>query len=257
MNLNPFRRKPDDKSNDGLLNAIVALASNQTPQTYQQYHSELLTSELYMAEDPEASPRPILLVDNDGGVIMPVFTDIARLKKTFPDATGYSAIPMQKLCQLVMSNDIHSININPEHGPGSFLQRKEIEALATGKSPEVPDLGQSGYSEPNLIEYGDPTIPTEDEVRTMTGKASLLLQESPHIVAAYLILLGSGNNDSKLTITLEFDEHTTQQQKTDFTRSFVPELEAQIGRRMPAKWLEGDKLRAVKKRVTPFYTRNS
>lgn len=256
MTSNPSRHEPEMPTNEPLLNAIVALASNATPTTFEQYYQALLNSQLYLAEDPDASPRPIMLVDEDDGIILPVFTDYKRLKTVFADAVRYSATPAPELCRIALGNGIFKMNINPEQGPGSYLGRDEMEALARNEIPDTSQMGQSSWDNPNFVPMGDPKLPTEAELDEITRQASILLGKESGVVAAYLILMGSGEGASALTIALEFDSGTGQQHKTDFTRQFVPSLEAKVNRLMQATWLDGEHLQEVKSRVKPFYQKS-
>src|SRR5688572_10028559 len=104
MNFNPFKRKPELLTNQPLIKSIIALASQSTPQSWREFYTEVLKSALFIAQDPDAAPSPILFVDKAGEVVLPVFTDIERLKKVCPDAQSYSAIPVRELCRLALGN---------------------------------------------------------------------------------------------------------------------------------------------------------
>lgn len=251
MNLNPFRRKPDLTTNEALVKAIVAVAARPTPDAEHTYYNEVLKSKLYLADDPVASPRPILLVDESDEIVMPVFTDIMRLKKVFPDAQRFGAMSGQEICQLALKNTIFIININPQHGPGCHLLRSEIEALANGQIPDISADEPPSWDEPEFIPMGDPQLPTPDLLDKIMESGILLLQREIGVRAAYIIMVGS-----RLTVALQFNPSASYETKTQFTRSLVSSLEVVSGFPMNIVWLEGEQLKEVQKRVEPFYEQN-
>lgn len=252
MRLNPFNRKNDPPENDELLNAIVVLASKETPHTLKKYYKALLKSKLLLAADSESLPDPILFVDNDGGIILPMFTDFKRLHTAVPDVQRYSHTPLPELCRIALSRGIFKISINPENGPGTYLSHHEIEVLAMGQIPDTSDIS-AWDDNPNFIPMGDPKLPTEDELNTITDYAASLLKRQSNVLAGYLILMKSSDDESTLTIAIEFNEQATETQKMEFTRKFVPALEKRVQRHMRAIWLEGEQLESVRSRVKPFY----
>ena len=192
-------------------------------------------------------------MDDDGGIILPLFTDFKRLHTTFPDSPRYSQTPLPELCRIALSRGIFKVNINPENGPGSYLTQHEMNILANGKIPDTSDVSEWDDN-PNFIPMGDPKLPTEDELEAIKNHATSMLHKETTITAAYIIMMKSGNDESKLTIAIEFNDQATHAQKTNFTRVFVPALEKQVDRPMGVVWLEDEQLESVRSRVVPFYS---
>src|SRR5688572_11892650 len=180
MRFNPFRRKPDPSTNEALLAAIVALASQGTPQAWRAFYTELLKSSLLIAEDPENSPAPVLLVNKSEEVILPAFTDVARLKRLCPDSPRYNVILARDLCRLALRNEIYIININPEQGPGGILERGELEALANGEIPDVEEVEPPSWDNPKFVPMGSSKLPAQDVLDKITDTASALMKQESH-----------------------------------------------------------------------------
>jgi hypothetical protein len=255
MGFNPFRRNPAPPTNEGLLKAIVALASQQTPQTWNAFYSELLNSELFIAQDADSAPSPVMFQDEDGDIVLPVFTDVRRLQKVVPDATGYSPMTVQRLCQVALWNDISIININPEQGPGGYLDRDEMAALAENRIPEMTPSDGTSWNQPEFVPMGDSKLPSPETLDKILDTASSMLQNETTVEAAYLILSGSSGQDSQLTIALLFQNSVAQDRKSRFTQVLIHGLEAEFGMPFKSVWLEGEQLEAVQARVEPFYKR--
>jgi hypothetical protein len=248
---------PQLPSNERLLNALVAVGSNNTPQTHNTFYSELLKSTVLLAQDPETASRPILFVNQADEIMLPIFTDLERLNQVCPDAQGYSPIPFRNVCQLALRNAIYIININPEYGPGGYLYRDEIEALANNTVPAITPAESASWDNPDLVPMGDPDLPASEVLEQITDTAESLLEKEPTAEAAYIILLGSGETKSVLTIALHFTDSTADDQKTEFTRQLVNAVEAVTGQPLRVVWLEGEQLKAVASRVEPFYQRGA
>jgi hypothetical protein len=253
MRLNPFRRTPDSPTNEALLKALVALASQSTAQNHHAFYTLLLKSTLLMAEDPEAGPRPIMFVDELDQVILPIFTDMQRLLKVCPDARGYASVSISQVCQLALGNDIYQININPEHGPGCYLTRDDMEALANNKIPNLTPTDIELWNKPNFVPMGDSKLPDEETMERIVKTASEVLQQAGNVKAAYLILYGGDEGSTRLTIALEFQETANHDDKTTLTKQLVSSLEASFNQPFYVLWLGDEKLAAVRSRVPPFY----
>jgi hypothetical protein len=257
MNFNPFKRKPDLPTNETLIKTIISLAAQPTPQSWRAFYIQVLKSSLFIAEDPDAAPRPILFVDTSDAVILPVFTDVERLKKVLPDAQRYSAMPAHELCRLALQNGISAININPENGPGGFLTPRQMEALANGNLPDIASDDDSSWDNPDFIPMGNPKLPTQEELDKLTDAASVILQKEADVESGYIILMKSDDNQSVLTIALQFKIGGSSSAKTELTQRLVLAMEKVAGRPISVVWLEGEQLKAVKSRSKPFYQQES
>lgn len=257
MVFNRFRSQPEFPTNERLLKAIAALAAEGMSKAGRQFYTALLESTLLIAEEPDAN-RPILLAgDSEDQVILPVFTDVERLKRVFADAERIAAIPARNLCRMALSNDVYMININPEHGPGGYLDRDEMAALANDAMPDMSDakareLGQGGF-----VPFGSDRLPTQELIDSMLDVARDLLRKTPTVEEAYLILTNLSNDDNVLTIGLLFNQQALTEEKSAFSQHFIPTLEAAIGRRMHTIWLTDRDLEAIRENVEPFYQRTS
>lgn len=257
MVFNRLGRKPDFPTNERLLKAIAALAAEGMSKAGRPFYAALLESTLLLAEEPNAS-RPILLAgNNEGEIILPVFTDIERLKRVFADAERISAMPMREICRMALKNDIEQININPEHGPGGYLDRDEMAALANDSMPDTSDARERELGQGGLVPFGSPKLPGPDVIENLLDAARNLFRKQPSVEEAYLILTRQGDDDSVLTIGLLFGSQVLTEDKSTFSQQFIPTLEAAIGRRLHTIWLTEQDLAAIRQNVEPFYTRST
>jgi hypothetical protein len=249
---NPFRRKPQPPTNDELLKAIMVMATSDTPDSWRNFYTVLLKSTLLIAEEPDHS-GPILLGD-DEKVILPVFTDTERLHKVFPDAVRFGAIPARDLFKLALKNEIDSVNLNPQHGPGGFVDRDEMEALAKGEIPDLSAFSAPSLSSPNFIPMGDPKLPSQEIIDKLTDSARFLIEKEGIVKEAYMIMT-TRVNESVMAIALYFNSDVDEDRKAAFSQLLVPMLEGVIQRPMDLMWLEGERYEAIASVVPPFYTR--
>ncbi len=256
MSFNIFKRKSSSSTNDNLLNAITVMATADTAQSYRDFYAAILKSILLLARENNA-PSPILLEDPSGKVILPVFTDLERLKKVFPDARQSSMMSAPDIFNIALKNSIYRVNINPEYGPGGFLERYELEALAKGEIPELRTAAEPSLGEPNFIPTGNPKLPPQEVLDKMTETAYSLLKIEPSIDEGYIILTKSDKGESRLTIALHFNNSANEDDKAAFSQRFVLPIEAIIGKQLNLLWLEGERYKAVKSVVEPFYKREA
>lgn len=254
MAFNLFRRKPNSPTGDTLLKAITVLATASTQEARRNFYRALLNSTLLLAQEGVGS-RPVLFADEAGSVVLPVFTDLERLRKVCLDVRGYSALPACDIFRLALKNNIHCVNINPEYGPGGYLEHHELEALANGEIPDLPTVAEPSLGEPTLIPMGDPKLPTQEVLDKMQATARSLLARETSVDEGYLILTGSNDGNSQLTIALRFRTAASEDDKAGFSRRFVPSIEDVIGQPLKLLWLEGERYKAVQSVVEPFYRR--
>ena len=127
---------PHFPTNEPLVNAITALAGQDTPQVRQAFYTALLNSTPLMAEE-QGENRPILFVDSSKQIVLPIFTDLERLRQRFPNVKRAGAASIHELCGIILKYGMHRIHINPEDHPSRYLDRGEIQALAKGIIPDL------------------------------------------------------------------------------------------------------------------------
>lgn len=256
MKFNPFQRKPVIPNED-LLKAITAVAANPTPQTKRRMYEAILNSQLLMANESETDPAPILLETEDGQVVLPVFSDIERLRKVFPDAKRAGAMPARQLCALALQYDIDIININPAHGPGGDLERYELEALAEERIPDTSSAAGRKLGDPAFVPMGSSKLPTEKVMEALTTKAQSMLMAEASVREAYLILMKSEAGDSRLTVAVLFDSIAKDDRKSAFSQQLVHTLEKVADRPIGIVWLDTENLKMIQARQEPIYKRGS
>ena len=133
MSFNIFKRKSSSSTNDNLLNAITVMATADTAQSYRDFYAAILKSILLLARENNA-PSPILLEDPSGKVILPVFTDLERLKKVFPDARQSSMMSAPDIFNIALKNSIYRVNINPDIEQPFFAQYHDLLRMAWCRS---------------------------------------------------------------------------------------------------------------------------
>lgn len=250
-----FSRQPKPPENQELIQAIIARSAQHSDATFQAFYMALLNSTLLIAEEPNQS-RPILLEDPSGEVILPVFTDSERLSRVFPDAQRFALFSASEICRMALQNEIDMININPEHGPGCYLMRREMESLANGEMPKLPaERDQRLDSDSTLVPFGDSKLPSEEKINELVVKAQSLLAQELGVDEAYLILTASDGSDSILTIGLCFTPETSEETKTSLTQRLVTTGEAVINRRLKIIWLGDNDVSTIRQNVAPFYSR--
>jgi hypothetical protein len=254
---NPSRRRPGYPTNEPLLKAITALSAQQhNPGAWRAFYAALLDSTLLLARET-GQPRPVLFDDVEGRVVLPVFTDLKRLRQFLPDVTEVATLPARDLCQLALQNDIPRININPQHGPGGFLNHAEMGALALGQIPALPNNDEFPLKDdPALVPFGSPELPSEDVLDEMLAKARKLMAEEQQLEEAYLILMRRDEHKSLLTVGLRFKDDASEEVKSAFTRRFVPAIEAIIHQPLHMMWLKDKEVEDIRINVDPFYVRD-
>lgn len=252
---NPFKRKAQPPTNDALLKAIMVMATSRTQESWQNFYQILLKSTLLIAQEPDQS-GPILLVgDNGEDIILPVFTDAERLHKVFPDSVRYGAMPAPDLFKLALKNQIYSVNINPQHGPGGFVDHDEMTSLAKGEIPDLSSFTDPGLGDPTFIPMGDPKLPSEEVIDSMIDSARFLIEKEGIVDEGYLIMTTNDEKKSKLALALRFSPDVEEDRKTAFSQLLVPLIEGVIKQPMDLLWLEGERYEAIASVVPPFYKR--
>jgi hypothetical protein len=254
MVFNRFQAKPDYPTNDKLLKAIIALASQGMDKAGRAFYAAVLESNFLLAEEPDMA-RPILFSDENDEIVLPVFTDLERLQSVFPDAQRIGTMAARDVFRMALSNKTYRININPEQGPGGFLERYELEALVKGEIPDLSDAGKREWEEPDLVPFGSPKLPPQEVLDKMVETAITLMRREPGIYEAYLTLTRTAQDESVLTIGLYFAKNIKPDDKAAFSQQFVPAIEAVIERPMHLIWLEDRDVNAIRMNVEPFYTR--
>jgi hypothetical protein len=253
---NASRRRPGYPTNEPLLKAITALSAQQhNPEAWRAFYAALLNSTLLLARETDID-RPVLYDDNAGSVVLPVFTDLGRLQTVLPDITEVATLSARDLCQIALQNDIPRININPQRGPGGFLNRAQMEALALGQIPALPDDNPSPLKdEATLVPFGSPELPSEEVIEEMLVQARKLMAEESQIEEAYLILMRRDEHNSLLTVGLRFTDEASEAPKSAFTQRFVPAIEAVIHQPLHVLWLKDEDVQDIRINVDPFYVR--
>jgi hypothetical protein len=254
MVFNMFRRKPEVPENEELIRAIVNMATNQTPDNYRTFYTAILRSDLLLAGETE-EPHPILLVDEQDHIILPVFTDVERVKKVYPDATRVGKMPVQAIFRNAVKNNYYQININPEIGPGAFLTFDEISQLANGEIPNVPTKGSGDLGEGTFVPYGSPKLPSEDEIAKLLQKAQSVLTQEAKVEMGFLILMRSETGGSQLTIALRAQAGTDLNKMASFSQNFVNAIEAEIGQPVRMMWIDDQSYESISINSQPFYVR--
>jgi SseB protein N-terminal domain len=248
-----FRRKPTFPKNDDLLSAITILATQHTPENYRDFYTVLLKSKLLLAEEI-GQARPILGVDKEGNIVLPVFTDVERVKKVYPDASRVGTMAAAEIFRLAMNDDIHAVNINPEHGPGIFLSREEMGYLANDTIPHDSGTTRGPLGDGKFVPFGDPKLPSEETLKKMVQAARDLLAEESKVQEGFVILTRSDKGHSQLTIGLYGKEQNIKNTAM-FSQTFVNTLEDVIGGPLRLMWLDEDDYEAIRVNSAPFYVR--
>jgi hypothetical protein len=254
---NPFSRQPEQPMNEALLNAIVRLASENTPEAWRNFYTTLLNSTMLVAQE-KGMNRPVLFDDGEGGAILAAFTDIERLMKVLPDIGGYGMMPFRDMCNVALGNGINTININPQIGPGGYVLRHQLEALANGQIPEIDAEDGMISREPIFRPAGDPSLPSQEVIEKLLAAATSLLEQEPSVEAGYIITTRGDEPDSesRLTIALRFNHTISTDARSAFIQKSVTKLESVAGLPLDVIWLEGERYKAIASVVPPFYERD-
>lgn len=252
---NLFKRKPKFPTNEELIKAIATVAALGTAEAERNYHKAVLKSTLLIARERDEA-RPILLVDQSGEIVLPVFTDLGRLQTVYTDAAGFGMMPAPELFQFALKNEIYKVNINPEKGPGAFLLREDLEALAQNKLPDPRHLDEPKLGDPNFVPMGSDELPPEEVLNKMVEDAQVILERDSSVDEGYVILTGEGKGKSQLTIALRFRADADEDVRSALSQQVVNAAEAIIGQPIRIIWLEGERYTAIQSVVPPFYKRD-
>jgi hypothetical protein len=249
-----FRRKPDFPENAALVKAIINLATQQTPENYLAFYTEILKSDLLLAGEAN-QPQPILQVDEKDRIILPLFTDVERVKKVYPDAGRVGKMPVRDIFRIAVKNNYYQVNINPEIGPGAFLTFDEISHLANGEIPDPPSRGKNDLGEGTFVPMGDSQLPSEAMMDKMIQKAQALLEQEAKVEMGFVILMGSDTGRSQLTIALRAQAGTDLNQLPSFSQNFVNAVEAVLKQPLRLMWMDDQSYSSISKYSKPFYVR--
>jgi hypothetical protein len=164
-------------------------------------------------------------------------------------------MPVCDIFRIAINNNYYQININPEIGPGAVLNLDEIRLLANGVIPDASSRDRGDIGEGNFVPMGDPKLPSEAVIDKMILKAKELLEQEAKVEVGYVILMGSENGGSTLTIALRAQTGTDLNQMASFSQNFVDSVETLIGQPMGLMWMDDQSYASIRKNSTPFYIR--
>ncbi len=212
-NYNPHSGDPKAPANPGLLDAMRAVALNDTPEARRALYRELSTATFLLPQpEPPEGEAPGLswykegqpfaaLAERDlqGRLVIPVFTDTTALFAWAPPEASYMAMPALTLFALMPELRADIIVINVAGPTGGEVTPGEARVLAQGGVPG-PD---GSYSFPQggqlLVRYPDP-VPPEGLVSALWRAAAA----EPAIEAIYLVNAVFGEGEDHLLAGIEF-----------------------------------------------------
>lgn len=212
-NYNPHSGDPTAPTNPGLLNAMRAVALNDSQETRQALYQEFLAATFLLPQpEPPLGQSPALswytegepftaLADHDlqGRLVIPAFTDTTALFAWAPPDTSYVAMPAAAVFSLMLNVKADVLVINVAGPTGGELTRGEARILAQGGIPAQD--GSYAFPEGGTLHmrYPDPA-PPDDLVSALWRAAAA----QATIEAVYLVSAVFGQGEEHLLAGIEF-----------------------------------------------------
>ena len=212
-NYNPHSGDLSAPTNPALLDAMRAVALNDSPEARQTLYRELSAATFLLPQpEPPAGEAPGLswyrkgqpfaaLAERDlqGRLVLPVFTDTTALFAWAPPEASYVAMPALALFALMLEVRADIIVINVAGPTGGELTPGEARILAQGGIPG-PD---GSYSFPQggqlLVGYPDPAPP-----EGLVGALWRAAAAEPAIEGVYLANAVFGEGNEHMLAGIEF-----------------------------------------------------
>jgi hypothetical protein len=210
---NPHSGDPAAPTNPALLDAMRAVALNDSPRARKALYRELKAA-TFLLPQPEPEPglapglswyedgRPFAALaerDLQGRLVLPVFTDTSALFAWAPPEASYVAMPASILFALVLQVKADVVVINVAGPTGGELTRGEVLVLAQGGVPgpagsyTFPEGGQALVRRPDLD-------PPEQLVSALWRAAAA----QPSVENVYLVDAVFGQGEEHLLAGVEF-----------------------------------------------------
>jgi hypothetical protein len=138
---------------------LRALAAADTPQNRSAFYRDLLKARLRLASPgaigsgklpegegvaAEGTKIPFLArTGPDGRKMVPAFTSETALLAWRPEGCDTVELSVPDLCRVALNAEAGSVVINPAGPVGGTLLEGELQALAEGRSPDMPGLKAS------------------------------------------------------------------------------------------------------------------
>lgn len=259
-------------SNPDVLDAMYELAEDDNPQSRERFYDSFINSMLLVPAktvtahsqdlrwqlDASGSTVEILLLeDEDGYVLMPVFTDEDALLMWAEDGSTYTAIPTEALCKMFMRHVGDAMLLNPAGPVSGTVTRREIEILSSGMQPRIN----------HQRTVTDAQVRDDDEVLVraaryvspalMEGLADALT-DHPEFTDCLLFEVMSPGQDIKLVAGIRFDPVIPQDQQHCMLEAFLDSVEGIVHNVRTVEFLiiDDDGLQSLRAITDPFYSRN-
>lgn len=199
---------PVPLDNSALVDAMRAVAVNDSEQTRADLFTLLLGAKLIVSTPdsplvesswtagPDETMKVAMLQDEDG-VVLPVFTSVASLLEWRPQGGTYTALAATALLQMAMNVSAGKVVVDPASDPRGVLTGYEIATLASGRLPlggaEVAPAGTP-------VDIGAPSTPPPDEVVQAVRDA---LAAEPGAQAAWLYVQRQEGYEPEMVIGVE------------------------------------------------------
>ncbi|HEX2970826.1 MAG TPA: enhanced serine sensitivity protein SseB C-terminal domain-containing protein [Tepidisphaeraceae bacterium] len=192
-----FGRGREFPENLELRQAIIAVATDDSPDTRTQLYQRLLDAQLYLAtpDEPEHEEtgqlqegqelRLVLLHNHAGQTIWPVFTDLKAIAEWRSEGGGYIGLPGRVVFDMMASTDAAELIVNPGSTAHGSITAAEAQLLAQGSIPQFAAGGGIRWqiTGPTQMILGSPANPPAPE---LVQRLQAELASHPHIASAYL-----------------------------------------------------------------------
>jgi len=245
---------PIEAGNPELEKAMHEIALGDSPENRKRLYSTMLES-MFVVPTPaapsglqpgvntlakDASIQMIILNDNSGTKITPIFTSVDALRN-WHASVPYIGLGARDMFNIVLGTQVQEIAVNPfdparkmTH-PGGRVKRQEFELLAKGVIPTPPgNVAQIGLKAGEQVMIGVPAKrPSEEVERTLASTA----EKIPEIAELYLFQMaaqreGQWSPDKVIGIQLTDSPHEKS----------IDEIVKQLGGSIQAKTAPGEVL---------------
>jgi hypothetical protein len=248
-----------------VVRAIHELVISDTPAARRAVYEALVRSELILPTwnkvrgwgnrpDPKDPVRPLWIGGKEGNVL-PVFTDWRAVNqwRLKAEPNSFAIASGRGICVVAVGIDASLVLINPDGPVGLPVGRAEIDILASGAIPgDAFDVNMrliSGEKD-TYVSLGPAIEPPPDQLVTNLNG---VLEVCADVGRAFFFEASFGRG-SQLTLGLAFTKQPSRARFDEVLHKIAPAIKGLgPGKYMDTVALQGDLLRSVEGKVSPFF----
>ncbi len=261
---------PLGPTNPELHITLQALVDEDTPARRADFYQALLRSVLILPSDApisETTEQRTLTADSqlklvafqnqDGGIVIPAFTDEDSVLAWRPEGTPYVALRAPDFLALIARHPTAEVILNLAGPVRGYLTRAELEALAQSQMPQPEAVVKTSKLAVGQVLVTAPEAPLDTLLHAALQQT---LARYPEITAAYYFTLKGGQGESRDIIGVRFAQPLLDDARQTLMKSLLFDLgQAAAGQAAMEFIILEDPafIQTVRDTVEPLYRRPS